>query len=943
MPFIPQNLQARLNQAGQDFNDAADQFGNELSNALRTPLTTSANISLDPLGQALADTAASARGAVQSLDQLGSALSNPGAAIGNAIGGALNDAFSGAVGGFLGNLLGGGSGFPIGPQPNSLSKFASYNNIFTFGAVSKTAFNTPMFTYRTRGPDVTILRSGGTAGDQVRTPLEKSAGITGEYFIDDIDVVCLVAPNSRTQSTNATTITFNVIEPYSMGLFLQALHIAAAQAGYTNYLEAVYLLQIEFIGYDDNGRSFKDSRSTRMFPLKLSNVEFDVTEQGSNYFIEAIPYHETALSDEVQMAPVTTDIQGATIVELLQTGPQSLATILNTREQEQKQAGNKAVADEYVIMFPKDMSSAAGSPLGAATQATSGATTASAAEAGTEGAAGDEERNQELFDQLTGVEGGEVPADFDAEISKVLGIVVRRSQIGESIREAAEKEENINNIGKSKIVKSFLDQGTQYFGRPAFVEDKENAPGVFQRGNIQISDEGRRINFSQGTKIQTMIEEVILLSEYARNFVTEQPDANGMKTWFRIESDVFLVPGNDNVAQTGEGAKVYVYKVIPFKTQVGRFTSPTSAPPGYTNLRRQAIKQYDYIYTGENDDILDFNININAAFFTALNGDFGQLGASQITLGANGLVINPESPIHGASAGNNTNSSSSGIGSTRSTPTTNTGEAGSGPQNHPENAIARTFNDAIVNSETDLVGIDFEIWGDPYYIVDSGMGNYNASPTGSFNINSDGSMDYQNGEVDIIINFRTPVDIRDPGYMKFPAGGTKAVGAFSGLYQVIEVTNSWKENVFTQKLKTIRRRNQPEDTGVSPIDISIESVIEKGLEAIISPLVSSPVAAFAGALDDIQGQIDQLGSTLSQGLGGAVANGVAALDAAASDAIGNISSSISGAAPNIPAAPIDGGIPVGTTTGGPSLLRQSQDISSRITDVDQAGRIRGGL
>ncbi len=890
MPFSPQNLEARLSQAGQDLGEASDQLGA----ALRQPLPMSPNISLDPLGRALADTADSARGAVAAVDSF---ISNPGAAIGNAIGGALNDAIGGALGGLFGGLGGG----PVGVQPNSLTKFASYNNIFTFGSVSKTSYNSPNGTYRSKGPDVTIIKSGGTGNDQVKTPLERAAGITGEYFIEDVDIICLVTPNSKTQQTNATTISFNVTEPYSMGLFLQALHIAAAKAGYTNYLEAVYLLQVDFIGYDDSGRSVKDARSTRMFPLKLSNVEFDVTEAGSSYFVEAIPYHEIAMSDEVQMSPVTVDIQGATIAELLQTGPQSLSTILNSREQEQVQAGNKTVADEYVIMFPKSMSSESNSPLGAATQALQGATTASAAEPGTEGAGSEEDKNQKLYDQLTGVEGGEVPADFDAEISKVLGIVVTRSQVGESIRESAESEENINSIGQSKIVKSYLDQGTQYFGRPGFVEDKENAPGIFQRGNIKISDEGRRIVFAQGTRIQNIIEEVILLSEYARNFVTEQPDANGMKNWFRIESDVFLIPGNSNVAATGEGAKVYVYKVMPFQNQVARFTSPTSAPPGYLNLRRQAVKEYDYLYTGENDDIIDFNININAAFFTALNGDFGQLSTSQITLGANGLVVNSEAPVHGASSGDNTNSSTSGISATKPVPTTNTGEAGSGPQNHPENAIARTFNDAIVNSETDLVGIDFEIWGDPYYITDSGMGNYSANPTGFINLNSDGSMDYQSGEVDILINFRTPVDIRDPGFMKFPAGGTKAVGAFSGLYQVIEVTNSWSENRFTQKLKTIRRRNQPEDTGVSPIDISIESIIEKGLDAIISPLISGPVAAFDAAITDIQGQIDQLGATLTEGIGGAVANGVAALDTAATDVVGNISSSVSGAAPTIPA------------------------------------------
>ena len=879
----PQNLSARLAQKGVESNIDSEQFGNDLSNALNKPLVTSPNISLDPLGQALAGPVANVKGAV---NDLSAALANPAVSIDN---------ISGVATGLISSLLGGIG--PSGPQKNPLSKFASYNNIFTLGAINKTSFNSPDTTYRINGPDVIVLQSGGTGNRQVRTQLEKAAGITGEYFIDDVEIKCLVAPGSKTKQTNATNISFKVMEPYSMGLFLQTLHIAAAQAGYTNYLDCVYLLQIDFIGYDDNGRSFKDSNSKRMFPLKLSNVSFDVSEGGSTYEVTALPYHEIALSDEIQQTQVAVDIKGTTIVDFLQTGPESLATILNTREQEQVKAGNKTIADEYVIMFPNELTSAGSAGTGK-TENNNGATTQSS----TGEAGGDisNERKKELFEQLSGIEGGEIPADFDAELSKILGIVVKRSQIGESIREAAEKEENINVIGKSKIAKSYLDEGKQYFGKPAFTEDKEKAPGVFQRGNIKISDEGRRINFASGTKIQTIIEEVILLSDYARKFVTEQPDTNGMKTWFRIETDLFLVPGNDNVAQTGEGAKVFVYKVVPYKTHVARITSPTVAPPGYTNLRKQAVRQYDYMYTGQNDDIINFDIDINVAFFQALTGDMGQLGKTQKTQGSNSLTAALKTPTHGVGGGDKKNSSSAGISTSKAVPKTNTGESGSGVSGHPENQIARSFNDAIVNSEVDLVTIDFEIWGDPYYIADSGMGNYGARNAGGINITSDGTMDYQSSEVDIIVNFRTPVDTRDTGYMKFPAGGSKAVGAFSGLYQVTEVTNSWSGNQFSQKLKTIRRRNQPEDTGIVPLDIAIESVIEKGIDAIISPLTSAPAAAFSGLQDDVQGAINELSAALSASpVGGALANGVAALETGITDAQNSLSAALS--APTIPA------------------------------------------
>ena len=912
--FEAQNLKARLDQAGVETANAAEQFGNDLSKSLSKPFVTSPNISLDPLGAALAGPIADVKGAV---NDLSAALSNPTAAIGNA----LSDALGGAFGGLMGGVG------AAGPQKNPLSKFSSYNNIFTFGAIKRESFNDPDSTYRLTGPDVIVLQSGGSGNRQVRTQLEKAAGITGEYFIDDVEIKCLVAPGSKTKQTNATNISFNVMEPYSMGLFLQTLHIAAAQAGYTNYLECVYLLQVDFIGYDDNGRSFKDSNSKRMFPLKLSNVTFDVSEGGSNYEVTAIPYHEIALSDEIQQTQVAVDIKGTTIVDFLQTGPESLATILNTREQEQVKAGNKKIADEYVIMFPNELTSASAAGAGK-TEDTNGATTQSET---SEAGAVSEEKKQELFEQLSGIEGGEVPADFDAEISKILGIVVKRSQIGESIREAAEKEENVNIIGKSKVAKNYLDEGKQMFGKPAFTEDKEKAPGVFQRGNIKISDEGRRINFASGTKIQTIIEEVLLLSDYARRFVTEQPDTNGMKTWFRIETDLFLIPGNDNVAQTGEGAKVFVYKVVPYKTHVARITSPTTAPPGYVNLRKQAARQYDYMYTGQNDDIINFDIDINVAFFQALSGDMGQLGKTQKTQGSNSLTAALETPVHGTSDGDKKNSSSAGISSAKSVPKTNTGESGSGVAGHPENQIARSFNDAIVNSEVDLVTIEFEIWGDPYYIADSGMGNYGAKNTGGINITSDGTMDYQSSEVDIIVNFRTPVDTRDEGYMKFPAGGSKAVGAFSGLYQVTEVTNTWSANKFSQKLKTIRRRNQPEDTGIKPLDIAIESVIEKGIDAIISPLASAPVAAFNGLQDDIQGAVNELSAALSASpVGGALANGVAALESE----IGNIQNSLGAAlqAPTIAAQQVSNAL-----SSALSVPAVPPSISPPVTPPNQSG------
>tara|TARA_B110000503_G_scaffold129783_1_gene202390 strand:- start:41923 stop:44622 length:2700 start_codon:yes stop_codon:yes gene_type:complete len=854
-----QNLEARAQQLGKDFIDSAE--------SVKQSLTSAVNITA---GNALTTGATAALGAVNNL-------------AGNltgAIGSEINNAIGGALGGLLGGVLGGAiGGAPSFPKENVLSKYASYNCVFTLGVLTASEVNNPESTYRRSGPSILILRSGGTGSKQVRTQLEMQANTTGEYFIDDVEIDTLIAPNPKTKQTNATKIEFKVSEPYSMGLFLQTLMLAALKGGWKNYLEAPYLLQVEFIGWDDNGKPLNVPRSKRMFPLKFANVEFNVTAGGSEYSVTAIPWHEAAFSNEVQGVKTDVNIKGSTILELLQTGPESLATILNNRELEQVSAGNKKIGDQYVFLFPANKGDAENAIKGSS-RSTGGATTQSVPPDDiTQVRELSNEKKSELYQSLTGIQNGQVPADFDAELSKLLGIVVKRSKLGESIREYAEKEENVNNIGKSKIVKSYLDSGKPYFGKPAFTKGKDKTTNgtIFTRGAITISDEGRAIQFKQGARVQDIVEEIILLSDYGRKFISEVPNGIGMKTWFRIEANNYVIADSTNVTKTGESAKIYVYKIVPYQVHASRISSPTQATPAIPVLKSQVMREYNYIYTGKNDDIINFNIDINAAFFSAIQGDYGQLGKSAKLGGSDSKVAPEESPKHGQADGNSQAVPGAGIAPSKLVNSSNTGNLGGGAMSHPETQVARSFNDAIVNSPVDLVSAGMEIWGDPYYIADSGMGNYDA-PEAAFNVTSDNAMEYQTGEVDILINFRTPVDYGPDGQMKFPGGGTRAVGAFSGLYQVTMVKNKFSGNKFTQELTTIRRRNQEVPGGV---DVGLESIIEKGLDAIISPLAAAPAAAFAGAMDELTKSIGGIGgiSGLADSIQGSIDGAIGGLTA----------------------------------------------------------------
>ena len=117
---------------------------------------------------------------------------------------------------------------PTLPFANELDDFVSYNYIFTLCALTDQEIAAPNETYRKSDPKIVILRSGGGAKG-VDTPPEAALGAV-EFFIDNVEINSLITHNRKTKQSNATSITFDVTEPYSMGLFLQELKVAAQKA-----------------------------------------------------------------------------------------------------------------------------------------------------------------------------------------------------------------------------------------------------------------------------------------------------------------------------------------------------------------------------------------------------------------------------------------------------------------------------------------------------------------------------------------------------------------------------------------------------------------------------------------------------------------------------------------------------------------------------------------
>lgn len=696
-------------------------------------------------------------------------------------------------------------------QPNPLEEYASFNNIFTLGVLTPEQINFPDRTYRQNGSDAIILRSGGGAGSKKVTTAFESQGKV-EYFIDNLDIDSIITPRRSIGSTNATTITFEVMEPYSMGLFLQSLMEGALQAGYANYINASYLLQIDFVGYDDEGNAKKIDGTTRYYPIKFVDIKFNVTGGGCTYQCQAIPYNEQAFSDVVQQIKTDVAPTGATVYELLQTGENSLTSIINRRARERASAGEISTPDEVVIIFPNadlKLSSAIATP-------------------GTNSATVSPEDAARSIGQVSLSGAANIDKISDLQQNKSTG--AGSGSIAEKLVSISSRSSNV--IANSQIVKSILDRGISPMGIDAFVIDEET--GNYSRGKISISPDLRQFTFGQGMKIQNIIESVILTSDYARSIADYNVDTVGMVDWFRIETDVYINQDLANEARQGRPGLVYVYKVMQYKVHSSIFNRSSTGGANYANLQQKIAKEYNYIYTGKNKDILNFDIDINFAFFTGLQDDRGQ-GSPDITQGGADSALPGDPAIYGQidpsgefqPDGQSTRENTIEP-DTQTTPGTEIDDQ--------KIRIARQFHDAIVNSDTDLIQLKLDIMGDPYFIADSGMGNYSSQNIGLLNINGDGGMEYQSSEVDILINFRTPIDYKDDdtGGMLFPEDTVKLT-PFSGLYRVIFVRNTWQQNKFVQQLTLIRRPYQEKEGTVTDQRLFTETSTSIGDLNLIPP------------------------------------------------------------------------------------------------------------
>jgi hypothetical protein len=675
---------------------------------------------------------------------------------------------------------------------NPLRASNSFNYIITLGILDAQQLNNPNSYRKSGGFKKILIKSGGGQrnigyANRIRTYAEGDED--AEYFIEDLDVNAVIAPNPNTSTALGTNVSFKIIEPFSMGKIIEAMMVGAQECGFPSYLEAPFCIKIEFVGWSESGERDVDLAPPAYLPIRINKMELSIGQQGSVYQCTAVPYSESALGDVANKTKIATSSYGDTVHAVLETGKESVTYTINGQIETLEDKSIIKGYDRYLIAFPKNKQDLLKAIEGQGFDAEQLRATQNAE---------DNERVRLGVGEPVRNPNPNAPAATVPRISPTAPNTYL------FLKAWAQNPANMNDFGKSGLLTDTRSGGDQAHP-PAAASINQNT-GVVERqnGSNAVAEKSRKYNFTEGCKVTDIIQEVLMSSTYVQE-QAQAPSQNGFKQHFRIETMVFVEPdGGAIAAQIGRPRKTYVYAVHPFWTYEARQLAPGQRPANVSELKKQAKKEYNYYYTGTNEDVLEFDINFNTAFFQNVRADVGQNTSTSVSQENTSSGPRPGTTV--ADRGNTpvpasrNGEAQAGVEYTAQNKSVSSGGTRVGTVDQSvKRAIAENFHNRLINSPADMITAEMTIWGDPYYIP-SDVGNYSAPP-GEPTVTGDGTMAYMRDEVFVVVNFLTPLDYLIKGStMNFPT----YVRPFSGLYQVISSDSTFSTGQFKQKIKLIR-------------------------------------------------------------------------------------------------------------------------------------------
>lgn len=610
-----------------------------------------------------------------------------------------------------------------------------------------------------------------------------------DFYFDDLEITTVVGLNERSRATNAIDLNFTIVEPFGMSLIDRIIKLASSdEVKARNYLEQPYLLQIDFFGINDAGIIIGAiPNQTKRIPIKLLKMDIKASNKGAEYRIEACPYNHSAYNVATLATPAHFEVVAGSVASFFQsTEAESFIAEAKNQREDLKKRGITIGPDGLARGSTGEVI-----PLTAVDQ-----------------------RSQNIISADPIYKVKSYGSAYNAYYNDLLNI--KKIKVADKIffKFAPELAEAKFKLGKNLSYQNVpMTEASQELSVRAGKTDAANA-GLDYKTAI--------FNINRGTSIEAVINYVIRNSDYIQNQLTVSADygadsnayfekKNSTKNlplrWFKIVPQVVLTE-YDSVRKVW--GREITYNVIPYEVWN---TKIAAAPQG---TWKYPVKKYNYFYTGKNTDVLDFNIEFNALYYTAVTAYKRHMASVYGLTDYDDRELNPDK-YQGVADPNNA------VQPMKETPMVLDSQARATGGNYtPSSAAAVDVQQSLyVTAGGDMLQGSLHIIGDPqfikqddvfyppYNVIDSLSGKTAVEPqTSDARLIADGSLRMDNKEVYVEVTFKTPIDVNETtGLVDFGAE-FQQTSMFSGMYRVLTVKNKFTGGKFEQTLDIVRLPRQ---------------------------------------------------------------------------------------------------------------------------------------
>ena len=667
--------------------------------------------------------------------------------------------------------------------PNVLHSYASYTYGLSLALLTEIEYNLIQEKGEYKPNRVLIASAGRYNNIPGPSQFIRSPYFKEDFYFDGFKLNTVVGLNAESRSTNAIKYDFTLIEPYGFTLLDRIINLAESLE-VSNYLDMPYLLQIDFFGMDDSGQiTGVIPDTTKRIPIRILKLDVKITNRGAEYAIMGTPYNHSAFDLTTLSVPNIVEVEAKTVAQFFQSDVVQGDTTTTTGQREQG------------ITTPDGVFQ----PLS--------------------------NINQSLLSTQTRRQLGLFATSFGTALNNH-----QKSLVNEGKIEYADKYFfNIDpDIAGAKFVEGAFstpkNAGMVIINSGSgLTKDNNTRKGDIGSNHSSYSLDSRLFTINPGTYIDQVISWVIRNSKYVTDQIVIPEDFEGDTDkylaklaekknlpleWFKVVPSTKLGPF-DRIRKIFSREITYniqKYEVRNLKIPLG--------PGGVAGRQKPPVKDYQYIYSGKNNDILDLDIKFNALYYTALTTY--RSSAAKLAQPADPRLAEQDGNPKGVQIGSVQDPNAimplvmkPQVADTRTL-------TGSGAITPTQMAVSDLEASLLTLSQADMLHVNLKIIGDPSFIKQDDVfwttKNNEGLKENLINVDPrltpDGSLKMDGGEVYVNLVFRTPVDIdEDSGMMKFKDKdilGPTQTSLFSGLYRVMTVENEFRNGQFTQMLNLIR-------------------------------------------------------------------------------------------------------------------------------------------